>query len=98
MARFHVIDTFTLENRKLSILAGRIVDGTICPGQRVRLLLEGKGYCWVPIEAIEFARRRDREDVCLCIDYAALDTLGLRRDLALADVTVAVESRPPADA
>jgi hypothetical protein len=63
MAQFHVIDTFTLDSRKLAILAGFIGDGTVRRGQFVRLPLEGKGYRWVSIKAIGFARRRDRDDV-----------------------------------
>lgn len=91
MAQFHVIDTFTLESRNLLILAGSIAEGTIRRGQFVRLPVEGTYRC-VPITAIEFLLRRnlDREDVCLCIDFTALDALGLRHDLALADVIVEV--------
>jgi hypothetical protein len=92
MARFHVIDTFTLESRKIVVLAGSIVDGKICRGQFVRLPLEGSHH-WVPIEFIGFARRNpDREDVCLCVSYAALDALGLPHKLPLAEVYLEVAS------
>ena len=92
MPQFHVIDTFALETRKLAVLAGSIVDGKICRGQFVRLPLEGNHH-WLPIEAIGFARRNpDREDVCLCVSFTALDALGLPHKLPINEVTFEVGS------
>jgi hypothetical protein len=92
MPHFHVIDNFTLESRKLAVLAGSVVDGTIRRGQFLRVLFEGSHH-WLPIEAIEFARRKpDQEDVCLCVGYAALDALGLPHMLPIKEVTLEVAS------
>ena len=76
MPKFYVLDTFTLESRKLFVFAGSAIDGGLRPGQLVRVPLNGSLAVEARIEAVEFARRSPtREDVCICISYCELDEL-----------------------
>lgn len=67
MPRFHVRDTFEIPDRKLFVLAGSIVEGEIQKGMFVRVPLNSETGIRLLIDSIEFARRQDGEDVCLCI-------------------------------
>ena len=88
MAKFHVIYTFTLEGRKLFVLAGYIVEGDIVAGQILRVPFNSQLSMTAPIHAIEYARRSpDREDVCLCISYDDQDDLAVWQGLNIYDET-----------
>jgi len=67
MPRFYVKDTFEIPSRQLFALAGSIVEGTIKTGMFVRVPLNSETGMRLLIHCIEFARRKDGEDVCLCI-------------------------------
>lgn len=67
MPRFHVRDTFEIPDRKLFVMAGSIVEGEIQRGMFVRVPLDSETGIRLLIDSIEFARRQDGEDVCLCI-------------------------------
>ena len=67
MPRFHVRDTFEIPDRKLFVVAGSIVEGEIRTGMFVRVPLNSETGMRLLIHSIEFARRQDGEDVCLCV-------------------------------
>ncbi len=95
MAKFHVIDTFVLESRKLFVLAGFIVDGEMRIGQSVRVPLNDKLAMDARIEAIEFARRSPhRDDVCLCISYTDTGELAFWQGLNIGDEALEVVAEP----
>jgi hypothetical protein len=91
MARFHVIDTFALEGRKLFVLAGSIIDGEIRAGQSVVIPLNSALTMSARIESIGFARRSpSREDVCLCLNFADLAELEIWQGLNIGNETIEV--------
>lgn len=69
MPKFHVRDTFEIPDRKLFVMAGSIVEGEIRRGMFVRVPLNSETGIRLLIDSIEFARRQDGEDVCLCFGY-----------------------------
>src|SRR5580765_6916963 len=67
MPRFQVREAFEIPDRKVFVLAGSIVEGEIRTGMFVRVPLNSETGIRLLINSIEFARRTDGEDVCLCI-------------------------------
>ncbi len=68
MPKFHVKDTFEIPDRKLFVMAGSIVEGEIRTGMFVHIPFNSSLATTARIHSIEFARRQDGEDVCLCIE------------------------------
>jgi hypothetical protein len=90
MARFHVRDTFEIPERKLFVLAGSIVEGDIQPGMFIRVPFNSSIQMTVRFHSIEFARRKDGEEPCLCVVVESelamiLRTLNIRDEIV--DVT-----------
>jgi hypothetical protein len=91
MSKFRVNDTFTLERRRLFVLAGSIVEGQIQAGMMVNVLLNSSLSISGQIHSIEFARRADgREDVCLCIACEGSDELDVWNGLNIQNETLDV--------
>jgi hypothetical protein len=67
MPQFHVRHSFEIPDRKLFVMAGSIVEGEIRTGMFVRVPLNSDTGIRLFIDSIEFARRHDGEDICLCI-------------------------------
>ena len=68
MPKFHVRDTFEITDRNLFVMAGSIVEGEVRTEMFVRIPLFSSHGVQLRIHCIEFARRQDGEDVCLCIE------------------------------
>lgn len=92
MPRFHVTNTFTIEGRRLFILAGSIVDGEIRPGMFVRVPFNSALEMTAQIHSIEFAHRLDGgESLCLCIPCSDEKELEIWRGLKISDETFEVD-------
>lgn len=75
-ARFRVADAFSIESRRLFVLAGEIVDGVVRPGMSVLIDFNDVVQMHAPIVGVEEIRASDpRKSVGLTIDYE--DDLGL---------------------
>jgi hypothetical protein len=68
MPKFHVIDTFEVPSRKLFVLAGSIVEGEIRKGMYIHVPCNSGLNISGEIHCIEFARRKDGEYLCLCLE------------------------------
>ncbi len=90
MAKFFVFDTFELASRNLFVLAGEIREGEIKAGMNVNIRFNSSVSMTAPIHSIEFALRRGREDVCLCILYEDDTDLMIWRGLNIGDEIVEV--------
>ena len=91
MSKFHVNHTFSLESRRLFVLAGSVVEGAVKVGMCVHVPLNNSISISEPIHSIEFARRPGGdEDLCLCINCRDLDELELWRGLNIGDETLDV--------
>ena len=89
MPRFHVKNTFEIPARKLFVMAGTILDGKIQVGMFIRITCNSALGMTARIHSIEFARRKDGEDVCLCIE-AEPELAEMLRGLNIADETVEI--------
>ena len=89
MPTFHVKDTFEIPTRKLFVMAGTILNGKIQAGMFVRVRCNSELDMKVRIHSIEFALRKNGEDVCLCIE-ADPKLAQLLRGLNIANQTVDV--------
>jgi hypothetical protein len=89
MPKFHVRDTFEIPSRKLFVLAGSIVEGEIRKGMFVHVPCNSALDITGKIHSIEFARRNDGEDVCLCFEGDS-DELGFWRAMNITDETLEI--------
>jgi translation elongation factor EF-Tu-like GTPase len=86
-ARFLVEDTFCLASREMFVVYGRIVDGTVKRGQRVR----APSGLDAPVEAIEFVLfsvSPGRENPALVFRYRDMEELARWQGLGLAGQTL----------
>jgi hypothetical protein len=63
--QFLVSELWYLETRKLCVMAGQIVSGTIKPGMFLNVPMNSSLSMTIRIDGIEFARRSHEELVCL---------------------------------
>ena len=89
MPRFHVRDTFEIPDRKLFVMAGSVVEGEIRAGMFVRVPFNPSLGMTARIHSIEFARRQDGEEVCLCIESKP-ELVEIFRGLNIGDETFEV--------
>jgi hypothetical protein len=85
MARFHVRDTFALEDRKTFVLAGFVIEGNVEKGMAVRLPFKENVMLTANIDHIQILRRPDGEVICLCIRCEVAEELILWEALKLKD-------------
>ena len=90
MSRFRVDHSFAIESRRLFVLAGTIAEGQIQAGMIVSVSLNSSISVSGPIHSIEYARRADGEDVCLCIACEDSGELELWNSLNLKNETLEV--------
>jgi hypothetical protein len=70
MSRFHVKDTFALEDKTLFVVAGFILEGEIAAGMLLSLPFNSKVKMTAEIDHLQTLRRPDGDVVCLCIRCA----------------------------
>ena len=82
-----------LEGRRLFVLAGSIVKGTIRAGMTVKVPFNSSLSMSEKIHSIEFVRRIDgSEDVCLCIAYEHADERDIWMSLNIGNETLDVST------
>jgi hypothetical protein len=89
MPKFHVRDTFEIPNRKLFVLAGSIVEGEIRKGMYINILCNSALNISGEIHCVEFVRRKDGEDLCLCLE-AGQNELDFWRAINISGETVEI--------
>jgi hypothetical protein len=71
MPRFHVRDTFAINDKSAFVLAGFLIEGgEIAGGMSVRIEFKENVMLTAEIDRIEHIRRPDGDVVCLCIRCA----------------------------
>jgi len=71
MPRFHVRDTFAIQDKATFVLAGFVIEGEVTAGMSVSIPFNANVKMTAKIDRIEFVRRPDGDVVCLCLDCAA---------------------------
>ena len=92
MARFHVRNTFAMEDRSAFVLAGFVIEGAVNQGMSVRMQMPFKQDMMMtaPIDHITNVSRPDGEVVCLSIRCAAPEEATLWEAFKIKDQTIEV--------
>ena len=90
MPRFHVRDTFAINDKSVFVLAGFVIEGEIAAGMLVRLPFKENVMMTAEIDHIQHLRRPDGDVVCLCIDCSMPDEVTLWEALDLKDETISI--------
>ncbi len=77
MPRFHVQDTFAIQDKTTFVLAGFTIEGEVTAGMIVSIPFNGNVKMTAKIDRIEFVRRPDGDVVCLCLDCSVPDEVTL---------------------
>jgi hypothetical protein len=88
MPRFHVRDTFAINDKSVFVMAGFVIEGEIVAGMSVRFPFKENVMMTADIDHIQFVRRPDGDVVCLCIRCATPDEATLWEALKIKDHTV----------
>jgi hypothetical protein len=88
MPRFHVRDTFAINDKTVFVMAGFVIEGEVTAGMLVRLPFKEKVMMTAAIDHIQFVRRPDGDVVCLCIRCATPEEVTLWEALKIKDHTV----------
>ena len=92
-ATFKAVETFHLKSRHLFVIYGDIVKGTVRPGMRVSLPLNGTVTIHGPIEAVEYVdvTPGERSHVALCVGFEeSAEELTFWEAMNIADETLQV--------
>ena len=77
MSRFHVQDTFPIQDKTTFVLAGFTIEGEITAGMIVSIPFNANVKMTAKIDRIEFIHRPDGDVVCLCLDCSVPDEVTL---------------------
>jgi hypothetical protein len=67
MAKFHVRDTFAIEDKRLFVLAGFVLEGEIAARMLVSIPFNSTVMMTAEIDHLQTLRRPDGDVTCLCI-------------------------------
>ena len=90
MPRFHVRESFAINDKSAFVLAGFIMEGEIAAGMSMRLPFKENVMMTAKIDHLEFVRRPDGDVVCLCIRCASPEEATLWEALKIKDRTVEI--------
>lgn len=90
MSRFHVRDTFAINDKAYFVLAGFAIEGEVEAGMLVRLPFTSRVTITEEIDHIQRVERPDGQVLCLCIRCHTPDEATLWEALKLTDTTVEV--------
>jgi hypothetical protein len=88
MPRFHVRDTFAINDKSVFVMAGFVIEGEAVAGMLVRLPFKENVMMTAEIDHIQFVRRPDGDVVCLCIRCASPEEATLWEALKIKDHTI----------
>ena len=71
MPRFHVRDTFAIQDKSTFVLAGFVIEGEVAAGMSISFPFNANVKMTAKIDRIELVRRPDGDVTCLCLDCAA---------------------------
>lgn len=90
MSRFHVKDTFALNDKTAFVLAGFMIEGEITAGMFLSLPFRASIKMTAEIDRMEFVHRPDGDIVCLYIKCLTPDEAVLWEALGIKDRTVEI--------
>ncbi len=90
MPRFHVRDTFSIQDKATFVLAGFVYEGEVQAGMSVSIPFNANVKLTAKIDRVEFVRRPDGDVVCLCLDCSVPDEVTLWEALNIKNQTIEV--------
>jgi len=90
MPRFHVRDTFAINDKSTFVMAGFVIEGEIAAGMSVRLPFKENVMITAEIDHIQHIERPDGDVVCLCIRCAKPEEAALWEALRMKDHTIEI--------
>jgi hypothetical protein len=94
MARFHVRDTFALNDKSAFVLAGFVLEGEVTAGMFARIPFREDVTVGAEIAHIEILRRPDGEVVCLSLRCENPDEVKLWEALRLKEKILDIIKTP----
>jgi hypothetical protein len=94
MPRFHVRDSFAINDKSTFVLAGFVIEGEIVAGMSMRLPFKENVMMTAKIDHIQHLQRPDGNVVCLCIRCASPEEVTLWEALKIKDRTVEIITPP----
>jgi hypothetical protein len=90
MPRFHVRDTFALQDKTCFVLAGFICEGEVLTGMSVSIPFNSHVKLTAKIDRVEFVNRPDGDVVCLCLACSVPDEVTLWEALNIKNRTIEI--------
>ncbi len=90
MARFHVRDTFAINDKAFFVLAGFVIEGEIAAGMLIRMPFNATTMMTADIDHIQNIARPDGDVICLCIRCTTPEEVTLWEALKIKDRTVEI--------
>lgn len=90
MPRFHVRDTFAINDKSIFVMAGFVIEGEIAAGMLIRMPFNAQVMVTAEIDHIQHLRRPDGDVVCLCIRCPDPQEITLWEALKIKDHTVEI--------
>jgi len=90
MARFHVRDTFAINDKSTFVMAGFVIEGEILAGMFIRMPFNATVMMTAEIDHIQLIQRPDGDVVCLCIQCKDPQEATLWEALKIKDHTVEI--------
>ena len=90
MPRFHVRDTFAINDKSTFVMAGFVIEGEIAAGMSVRLPFKENVMITAEIDHIQHIERPNGDVVCLCIRCAKPEEAALWEALRMKDHTIEI--------
>jgi hypothetical protein len=94
MPRFHVRDSFAINDKSTFVLAGFIIEGEIVAGMSMRFPFKENVMMTAKIDQIQLVRRPDGDVACLCIRCASPEEVALWEALKIKDRTIEIITAP----
>jgi len=92
MPRFHVRDTFAINDKKFFVLAGFAIEGEIIAGMFLRMPFNATVMMTAEIDHIQHVQQADGDVVCLCIRCENPEEATLWGALKIKDQTIDVSA------
>jgi hypothetical protein len=90
MPRFHVYDSFSINDKFTFVLVGLVLEGYVVQGMAVSIPFNGNARMRAQIDRIENIHRPEGEVVCLCIDCSVPDEIVLWEALNIKNRTIEI--------
>ena len=94
-AVFNATASFSIPSRKAFVIAGDIASGVAKKGMMMKLRMNSSFAIELPIDSIEFIRKKEGSEVGLLTVCRDADELALLQGLNIGKETIEIDDAPP---